>query len=74
MDGILFDLDGTLLTQNITEDKVGIVCHDPADNMASSEKQTRDPGLCWKWRGKLGTPGCAKRNAAADRSALFGNV
>lgn len=31
------DLDGTLLTQNITEDKVGIVCHDPADNMASSD-------------------------------------
>ena len=31
------DLDGTQLTQNITEDKVGIVCHDPADNMASSD-------------------------------------
>ena len=31
------DLDGTMLTQNITEDKVGIVCHDPADNMASSD-------------------------------------
>ncbi len=31
------DLDGTLLTQNITEDRVGIVCHDPADNMASSD-------------------------------------
>lgn len=31
------DLDGTLLTQNITEDKVGIVCNDPADNMASSD-------------------------------------
>lgn len=31
------DLEGNLLTQNITEDKVGIVCHDPADNMASSD-------------------------------------
>ena len=30
-------LIGTQLTQNITEDKVGIVCHDPADNMASSD-------------------------------------
>lgn len=35
------DLDGTLLTQNITEDKVGIVCHDPADNMASSDDLAR---------------------------------
>ena len=39
------DLDGTLLTQNISEDKVGIVCHDPADNMASSDDLalTRNP-------------------------------